>query len=106
MARPFERLKSITRKMKFYSSNDPTHADLFLYSVLEANIRLSPDCLKIIRTGLFKEVVEAIPSVSEYIKSARRLHVNGSAFLDNPKNPIDNNDEEKMNCKKTLYNLI
>ena len=95
----FERLKEYHAKDEvFYSSNDPTHADLFLYSVLEVNTRLSPDCLEDYpRLKLFKEVVEAIPSVSEYIKSARRpRHANGnSAFLDNPKNPIDNNDEEK-----------
>ena len=95
----FERLKEYHAKDEVFTPVMILRMRTCSFTVFsEANTRLSPDCLEDYpRLKLFKEVVEAIPSVSEYIKSARRpRHVNGnSAFLDNPKNPIDNNDEEK-----------
>jgi glutathione S-transferase len=102
----FERLKELHAKDEvFFSSNDPTHADLFLYNVLDINVRLSAACLDDYpRLKLFKEVVEAIPSIADYITSERRpKHSNGnSAFLDNPKNPVDSDDDAEKNEKKEL----
>lgn len=88
----FERLKEFhANDDVFFAGNDITHADLFLYNVLDINVRLSPGCLEDYpRLKLFKEVVEAIPSISNYIASGRQpKHANGnSAFIDNPANPI------------------
>jgi glutathione S-transferase len=87
----FERLKTAHSKDHvFMTGSTATHADFFLYYVLDVHMRLNPECLDSFpQMKLFTEVVEAIPAIQRYIHSSRRAKTpNGnSAFLDNPKNP-------------------
>lgn len=96
----FERLKSKhAEHTVFFTGDHPTHADLFLYTVLDLHTRLEPDCLSDFpQLELFKNVVEAIPSIDAYIKSERRPATpNGnSAYLDTPSNPAVTENESEL----------
>jgi|EP00945_MAST-04E_sp_MAST-4E-sp1_P005295 glutathione S-transferase len=96
----FERMKSThAEHTVFFTGDHPTHADLFLYTVLDLHTRLEPECLKDYpQLELFKQVVESIPSIEEYIKSGRRPKTpNGnSAYLDTPSNPAVEEEETDL----------
>lgn len=93
----FERLKTAHSKHHvFMTGGEATHADFFLYYVLDVHVRLEPECLdEFPQLKLFMEVIEAIPSIEAYVQSNRRARTpNGnSAFLDSPKHLVSEQTE-------------
>eukprot|EP00949_MAST-11_sp_MAST-11-sp1_P001208 g1208.t1 len=95
----FERLKGQLKlgKPRFFVSDKLTHADTFVFYVLDLNERLlGPGVLDdypLLKA--FKREVQSVPSIRAYLDSDRiPTFANGkSAFLDNPANPPPGSDE-------------